>query len=33
MLDEVEKHPDQFTIMSDAHDWQFDTDNTIQPFD
>jgi hypothetical protein len=33
MLDDVEKHPDQFTIVSDAKDWQFDSDNKIHPFD
>jgi hypothetical protein len=33
MLDEVEKHPDQFTIVSDTKDWQFHSDNTIHLFD
>ncbi|MDC1311575.1 lactate racemase domain-containing protein [Burkholderiales bacterium] len=33
MLDELKKHPDQFTIMSRASDWQFDNNDKIQPFD
>ena len=33
MVEEIKNNPDQFTIMSNAKSWQFDSDNKIQPFD
>ncbi|OUT76566.1 MAG: hypothetical protein CBB82_07435 [Betaproteobacteria bacterium TMED22] len=33
MLDELKEQPDEFTIISDAKDWQFDSYDSIQPFD
>jgi len=33
MVEEIKNNPDQFTIMSNAKSWQFDSENKIQPFD
>lgn len=33
MIEELKKYPDQFAIISAATTWQFDSSDTIQPFD
>jgi len=33
MVEEIKNNPDQFTIMSNAKNLQFDSENKIQPFD
>ena len=33
MIDELKKYPDQFAIISAATTWQFNSSDTIQPFD